>query len=102
MLRIHQPGQVCLLQVLLSSDFPSHLLPDMHLLWRVSVPRPQVTEQVHDPHDDQANKILMKKIKLLHKIHTLASCVYDQIQSTYKDKSVLSRFSFPQGSLCNY
>ena len=47
-------GQVCLLQVLLSSEFPLQVLPNMHLLLRVSTPRPHITEQVHLDQDDQA------------------------------------------------
>ena len=56
-------GQVCLLQVLLSSEFPLQVLPNMHLLLRVSTPLPHVTEQVHDPHDDQATTCLFYQNK---------------------------------------
>ena len=66
--RKYSPRQVCLLQVLVSSEFPPQLLPNMHLLWRDSVPGPHDTEQVHEPHKDQATKTLITKIKL--KIHT--------------------------------
>ena len=51
------PGQVSLLQNLLSSVFPRQFLPDMHVRWRVSVPCPHVTEQVQTDQDDQATKI---------------------------------------------
>ena len=57
------PGQVCFLQVLLSSEFPLHVLPNWHLLLRVSIPRPHVTEQVHLDQGDQAtNKALSNKV----------------------------------------
>ena len=57
------PGHVCLLQVLLSSEFPLQVLPNMHLLLRVSIPWSHVTEQVHLVHDDQAkNKALLNKV----------------------------------------
>ena len=50
------PGQVCLLQALLSSEFPLQSLPDMHLLLRVSVPRPHVTEHDQGPQVDHTTK----------------------------------------------
>ena len=58
------------MQVILSSDFRPHLLPDMHLLWRVSVPSPHVTEQDHEPNDDQATKNVVsdKVVKILLKL----------------------------------
>ena len=67
------------MQVILSSDFRPHLLPDMHLLWRVSVPSPHVTEQVHDPHDDQATKKVLsdKVVKIFLKLR-----FFDQVSLT--------------------
>ena len=53
---MYLPVQVFLLQVLLSSEFPTQLLPNMHLLRRVSVPWPHVTEQVHDPQSEPSYK----------------------------------------------
>ena len=50
------PGQVCLLQALLSSEVPVQSLPDMHLLLRVSVPRPHVTEHDQGPQVDHTTK----------------------------------------------
>ena len=58
------PGQVCLLQVLLSCEFPLHVLPNWHFLLRVSIPRPQVTEQVHLDQGDQATNKALSNIVL--------------------------------------
>ena len=52
----YSPGQVCFLQALLSCENPLQLLPNMHLLSRVSAPCPHVTEQVQLDQDDQATK----------------------------------------------
>ena len=75
--RIYLPGHVCLLQVLLSSEFPSQLLPNMHLLRRVSVPRPHVTEQVHDPHDDQARNKNLSDYLITHQYFIEVECSCD-------------------------
>ena len=57
------PGHVCLLQVLLSSEFPLQVLPNWHLLLRISTPRSHVTEQVHLDQGDQAtNKALSNRV----------------------------------------
>ena len=62
---MYSQGQFCLLQVLLSSEFPPQLIPNWHFLLRVSAPRPHVTEQVHLNQGDQAtNKILSEKVPL--------------------------------------
>ena len=53
---MYSQGQVCFKLVRLSSEFPLQLLPNRHLLTRVSVPCPQVTEQVQLDQDDQAIK----------------------------------------------
>ena len=55
----HKPGQDLLLQIRACSEFPSQLFPEQ-LLLRISVPEPQVTEQVHDVHNDQATKLFVK------------------------------------------
>ena len=60
---MYSPGQLFFLQFLLSTEFPPQLLPNTHLLRRISVPVPHVTEQVHLDQDDQAtNKALSNKV----------------------------------------
>ena len=46
-------GHPPLLHSLLSNEFPLQLLPNLHVLNRLSVPEPQVTEQLQLVHEDQ-------------------------------------------------
>ena len=43
-----------LVHCLISSASPTQLVPKLHVLVRLSGPDPQVTEQDHDDHSDQA------------------------------------------------
>ena len=43
---------------LVSRGLPSQLFPEVHLLVRLSVPLPQVTEHDQESQDDQTTKVL--------------------------------------------
>ena len=62
-------GQGCLLQVLLSSEFPPQVLPNRHFLLRVSEPVPHVTEQVQLDQDDQATKMFSSDKVVNHVVY---------------------------------
>ena len=42
---------------LVPRGLPIHVFPEVHLLVRLSVPRPQVTEHDQGPQDDQTTKV---------------------------------------------